>query len=421
VDTENSGLKLRNIDRRLLTILLIVFVNMVGAAMILPILPLYAQQVFHLSPQTITLLATSFFAAQFLAGPFLGQLSDRYGRVPVLIISQIGTAISFLMLATAQTAGVLFLARVLDGITGGNIIVAQAYVTDITPRERRTESLGYIFAVFGVSFVIGPALGGLLSAALGPRVPYLFAAGAAILVVLLTRFTLEETVSPEQRQAQRGPQAQKRNIGLHQVIGNTPLLLILAIAFLGQFALGLLQSTFALYGEAVLFRGYSDQMATLGIGLLLATVGLSQFFTQAVLLRRAVRRFGEYRLIIIGNVVRLASLFIFAAVTAPILGGVAAVFFAVGMGVMMPSLQSLTTSTVDDSQRGGALGIYQSSISLATIFSTAIAGVLFAAHPTAPYWIGGVLGLLALVPAFLLLSRSGKKGQGTETASATAD
>src|SRR5262245_34987546 len=131
------------LDKRLIVILLIVLVNMVGAAMVTPILPLYAQRQFHMSPQTITLLLASFFAAQFLAGPVLGQLSDRYGRIPILIISQIGTVISFIMLALAQQVWVLFAARILDGITGGNIIVAQAYVTDVTPRERRTEALGY--------------------------------------------------------------------------------------------------------------------------------------------------------------------------------------------------------------------------------------------------------------------------------------
>jgi DHA1 family tetracycline resistance protein-like MFS transporter len=186
-------LALKNIDRRLATILLIVLVQMLGAAMILPILPLYAQREYGLTPQVITLLGTSFFAAQFIAGPYLGRLSDKYGRIPVLIISQIGTAISFLMLALAPGAGFLFLARVIDGITGGNIIVAQAYITDITPREKRTEALGYIFAVFGLGFILGPALGGVLSAAFGPRVPYLFAAGAAVVVVLLTWITLEES------------------------------------------------------------------------------------------------------------------------------------------------------------------------------------------------------------------------------------
>ena len=159
--------RIRQIDKRLLTILLIVFVQMLGAAMILPILPLYAKSEFNMTPQVITLLNTAFFGAQFVAGPYLGRLSDKHGRVPVLILSQIGTAVSFFMLAFAPNVAVLFLARILDGITGGNIIVAQAYITDVTPRERRTEALGYVFAIFGLGFIFGPILGGTLAAAFG--------------------------------------------------------------------------------------------------------------------------------------------------------------------------------------------------------------------------------------------------------------
>jgi len=161
----------RNLDRRLTTILMIVFVQMVGASLILPILPLYAQDEFGLSPQAITLLAASFFAAQFLAGPYLGRLSDRVGRVPVLLVSQIGTVVAFISLGLAPAAWVLYAARILDGITGGNIIVAQAYVTDVTPPEKRSEALGMILAAFGISFFVGPALGGLALRLFGPRIP----------------------------------------------------------------------------------------------------------------------------------------------------------------------------------------------------------------------------------------------------------
>ncbi len=398
-------MNLKNVDRRLATILLIVFVNMLGAAMILPILPLYAQFEFDLSPQVIALLVTSFFAAQFIAGPFLGRLSDKRGRIPVLILSQIGTVISFVMLAGAQSAWVLFLARILDGITGGNIIVAQAYITDITPREKRTESLGYIFAVFGLGFVIGPALGGFLSASLGARVPYFIAAGAALVVVLLTWFTLEETVTAERQQSSRT--LQRGGISPSEITSNAPLLLILLIAFIGQSALGLLQSTFALFAEEVLFKGSSPETATLGVGLLLAVVGLTQFSTQTFLLRRLLRRFGEYRLVILGNISRMVGSFLYALAATPVFGATASVFFAMGLGLMMPSLQSLATGTVDDEVRGGILGLYQSTLSLSTIISTAVGGLLFAAAAALPYWVAGMMAAIALVPAIVLLRRYG--------------
>jgi DHA1 family tetracycline resistance protein-like MFS transporter len=388
-------------DRRLITILLIVLVQMVGSAMIMPILPLYAQREFAMSPQVITLLGTSFFAAQFLAGPYLGRLSDKYGRVPVLVISQIGTAISFAMLAFAQDPQTLFLARVVDGITGGNIIVAQAYITDITPKEKRTQALGYVFAVFGLGFIIGPALGGTLAAAFGPRAPYLIAAVAAGFVVLLTVFTLDETLSAAQRAANRA--FKKASLRLSQIARNTPLVLILLVAFVGQFSMGLLQSTFALYGDAVLFAGYGPDMVNLGIGLLLAVVGLVQFLTQAFLLGRLLRRYRESWLVLVGNGLRTLALVVFAVVASPWLGALAAVLLAAGMGIMMPPLQSLSTDTVADQLRGGVLGVYQSTMSLSIIISSAIAGVLFAVSPTVPFWLAAGLSLVVTLPALLLI------------------
>lgn len=393
--------KIRQIDSRLLTILLIVFVQMVGAAMILPILPRYARTEFGMTPQIITLLNTTFFGAQFLAGPYLGRLSDKVGRVPVLIISQIGTAISFLMIAFAQDVAVLFLARLLDGITGGNIIVAQAYITDITPRERRTEALGYTFALFGLGFIFGPLIGGVLEAAFGPRMPYIIAAVAASLVVLLTWRTLDETLTPEQRTANR--RYNRGGIGPDDIARNLPLLLILTVAFIGQFALGLLQATFPLYGEDILLAGRDARTISIGVSVLLAIVGIGQFVTQAALLRPALKRFDESRLVIIGLTLRTTGLLIFAALTTFFFGAVGSLLFAIGMGLMMPPLQSLSTNTVADELRGGVLGVYQSTISLSIIISTAISGTIYALNPTGPYWIGAGLSTLVFFPAILLV------------------
>ena len=411
--------KIRAIDKRLLTILLIVFVQMLGAAMIMPILPLYAQREFNLSPQVITLLGTAFFAAQFVAGPYLGRLSDKYGRIPVLILSQVGTAVSFLMLALAPNVAVLFFARILDGITGGNIIVAQAYITDITPREKRTEALGYIFAVFGLGFIFGPALGGILAAAFGPRVPYLFASAAAVVVVLLTWFTLDETLTPEQREANR--HFNKSSINPTAIMRNGALMLILTVAFIGQFGMGLMQSTFALYGDAVLFAGYSEQIVNLGIGLLLGLVGITQFSTQVFVLPRLLKRYEEPWLVIFGLLLRTLGLVLFAALARPLVGGLASVFFAAGLGIMMPPLQSMSTNTVADELRGGVLGVYQSTISLSTIVSTAVAGFIFAFDPAMPYWIGALLSLVVLLPSIALIKQTGAHLHKVSPAGSPAD
>lgn len=410
--------RLKSAEPRLLTILLIVFVQIVGASMILPILPLYAQRHFAMKPQVITLVVSSFFAAQFLAGPTIGRLSDKYGRLPVLIVSQVGTVISFVMLGLAGSFEVLFLARILDGITGGNIIVAQAYITDIMPREQRTQALGYIFAAFGLGFVFGPALGGILSALLGDRIPFLIAAIAATITVLITGFALDETITPQQREHNRTHT--QASLNLVNVTRNYPLLLILLVAFGGQFAFGLLQSTFALFGEAVLFAGYSERVVNLGVGLLLGTTGLGQFLTQMFLLKPLLRRFGDARLALIGTVIRGCSLLIYAVITSFWLGPIGAILFATGTGLMMPPLQSLSTRTVADNLRGGVLGWYQSATSLGIIFSTALAGTLFAIAPRLPYWTGGMLFFVMTLPVLVVVRWAHTSADEPRTASTAA-
>jgi DHA1 family tetracycline resistance protein-like MFS transporter len=394
-------MRFKQIDRRLITILSIVFVQIAGAALILPILPLFAERQFNMSATTVTLLVSAYFMAQFFAGPYLGQLSDQYGRVPILVFSQLGSAVSFFMMAAAGSPAMLFVARAVDGITGGNIIVAQAYITDVTPQEKRTEALGYIFAMFGIGFIVGPALGGVLAAWLGPRMPFVVAGVAALLTAGMSWLLLDETVTREAAEARR---ASKPRLSAEEVLGNFPLLLILLVAFVGQFGLGMLQSTFALFGDAVLFDGYSEEAANLGIGLLLAVVGVGQFFTQTWLLRPLKRRFGDARLVILGTLLRAAALATFASITSPWLGVPGALLFAAGQGLMMPPLQSLATRTAAESVRGGVLGIYQSSVSLATILSTAIAGAIFTMNPVIPYWIGASLSLVVVIPGLILLN-----------------
>ena len=387
-------------DRRFLTILLIVFVQMIGSSMVNPILPLYAQSEFDLRPEIITLLLTAFFAAQFIAGPFIGRLSDRRGRLPVLLLSQVGTVIAFLMIGLAQSAAMLFVARVLDGVTGGNIIVAQAYVTDIMPEKRRTQALGYVMAAFGLGFIVGPALGGLLASQLGPSIPFLCAALAALATVVLTWFTLEETVSDSDQARNR--QSQASRLGMRQILANSPLLAVLTVAFVGRFAFGLLIATFALFAEAIIFAGYDFAAVSLGVGLMLMFVGLGQFFTQIVILPAALKRLSDPLIVIAGAGARALGMFIFALATEPILGSVSMVFIAIGSGLLIPALQSLVTKTVPPELRGTILGLYQSAMNLGVIVSTAVSGALFAWHPTLPNWTGGILYLLTVLPALLL-------------------
>lgn len=394
---------LRKLDKRLVTILLIVFVQMVGASMILPIIPLFAKNEFEMSSTLITLLVASFYAAQFIGGPILGRWSDRIGRVPVLIVSQVGTVVSFVMFGMAGAVWVLFAARILDGLTGGNIVVAQAYVTDITPKEKRAQALGLVFAAFGVAFFVGPAIGGIL-VGFGPRVPYFIAAVAAGVVVLLTVFTLDESMSAEERAEHH---AVAERLSFFQAIRVKPLMLALMIVFVAQSALGIVMATFALFGDAVLF----ESNAELGVGFLLGIVGLAQVLTQTALLGRAIDRFGETKVMAIAIVVRTVSLGLFAVATMVWIAGIGSALFAVGSGLLLPTLQALATRSVGDSMRGGVLGVYQSTTSLAVIISTAISGVLFAISPYTPYIVAFVLSGLSLIPALMLARYYGRKPQ----------
>ena len=388
------------IDRRLLTILLIVFVQMIGASMAHPILPLYAQNEFEMMPQAITLLLTAFFAAQFVAAPFIGRWSDRRGRLPVLIVSQIGTVVAFLMLGFAQSVAMLFFARALDGITGGNIVVALAYVTDIMPESKRTQALGYVMAAFGLGFIVGPAMGGLLASQFGPQTPFVVAAAAAFATVALTWFTLEETLSPEVQARNR--QAVRARMSPAALLSNVPLTAVLIVTFVGRFGFGLLIGTFALFAEALLFAGYDFADVSLRVGLLLMLVGIGQFFTQIALLPAALRRYNDTVIVLLGAISRAIALFILAVAALPAFAALSMILFAIGSGLLMPALQSLVTKTVSPALRGAILGLHQSVMNLAVILSTAVSGALFALDPNLPNWLGAFLYSLSLAPGIFL-------------------
>ena len=381
---------------------------MVGTSMVHPILPLYAQSELAMDAQVITLLITAFYAAQLVAGPFIGRLSDQRGRLPVLLISQIGTVVAFLMIGFAQSAAVLFLARVLDGVTGGNIVVAQAYVTDIMPEKRRTEALGYTMAAFGLGFIVGPAAGGILASRFGPQAPFLLAAAAALATVVLTWFTLEESLSDEDTARNRGSKSARLRPA--EMMTNVPLVAVLIVSFMSRFGMGLLIGTFALFAEAVLFRGRDFATVSLGVGLMLMVVGVGQFLTQIFILPAALKRLSDPPILLLGVVARAISMFLLAVALEPLVGTLSLAVFAVGSGLLFPPLQSLLTKTVARELRGGVLGLNQSAMNLGVILSTAIAGTLFALNPALPIWLGGILYCLVLVPGSFLWAWSRHKG-----------
>lgn len=407
--------------RRIFPILLIVFTNILGAGVIIPILPLFAEGQFNGTVLQITLLSTAFFGAQFLAAPWLGRLSDRYGRRPLLIISQAGTIAAFLLFIFARQLGqvidgfdlvlplsggmiMLYVARTLDGITGGNITIAQAYITDITAQKDRAQGLGLVQAAFGMGFIFGPAFGGVLSN-YGVIAPFIGAALITTGTLLLTIFTLKESLPPEERTDNL--EQRSRSIPLKELLGNRPLSLVLVVAFVSSLAFAALPATFSLFADRVLFSSpqYHERVQ-LYIGLMLTFNGLMQVVTQLALLKPLVTRLGERRLLVVGQAALVVGFLGMASVSSAIIVTLLFAPYAFGQGVSQPSMQSLMTRFGGQGSRGQLLGTYQSARSLALILGPLWAGYVFdAISPQSVYYSGSVISLLGLGAAFLLLQQ----------------
>src|SRR5215212_8179687 len=226
----------------LIVIFTTVFIDLVGFGIVIPVLPFYAEgTVFNGTPRTVGLLFASYSVMQLIFSPILGGLSDKYGRRPVLLLSIIGTGIGFLILGLATTLWMLFIGRILDGITGGNISTAQAYIADVTTEENRAKGMGLIGAAFGLGFIFGPAIGGILSR-WGVHVPFLFAGALSLANATLLYFVLPETVGPGH--PARESAADGRWSQLAAALRRPSLAFVLAVYFLFVTAFSVMTSTF---------------------------------------------------------------------------------------------------------------------------------------------------------------------------------
>src|SRR5919106_133674 len=230
----------------LIVIFTTVFIDLVGFGIVIPVLPFYAEgTAFNATPRMVGLLFASYSVMQLIFSPILGGLSDKYGRRPVLLLSIIGTGIGFLILGLATTVSMLFIGRILDGITGGNISTAQAYIADVTTEENRAKGMGLIGAAFGLGFIFGPAIGGILSH-WGIHVPFFFAAALSFANAALLYFTLRETVTPDhpaRHSATRGRGLRQLTASLKQ----PRLAFVLTIYFLFIVAFSIMTTAFSLY------------------------------------------------------------------------------------------------------------------------------------------------------------------------------
>jgi DHA1 family tetracycline resistance protein-like MFS transporter len=336
-------------NRPLLIIFLTTLVNLIGFGIIIPLLPFYAET-FGASPLTIGLLFASFSLAQLVASPVLGAWSDRVGRRPVLIFSLVGTVVSFVMLAMAHSLAMLFAARIVDGLSGGNITTARAYIGDIATDENRAKSFGFLGAAFGLGFIIGPALGGLF-AQISYTAPIWAAAAITVLATLLAWFWLPETV----HRVDAVPDSPWR--ALRELSGRADLRLLFSIDFLYWGSFAVYQTTFALFGAR---RFGFDATHT---GYLLAVFGFLGVLVQLGLVGPVVKRLGERRTLTIGLVFAAIgwggsamthSLPLFIAMLVP---------GAIGIGLCNPSLVSLVSGAAGKHEQGrvqGAAGALES-------------------------------------------------------------
>jgi DHA1 family tetracycline resistance protein-like MFS transporter len=286
----------------LLVIFVTVFIDLVGFGIVIPVLPFYVEGTkFNASPRVVGLLFASYSIMQLIFTPILGRWSDRYGRRPILFFSLLGTSLGFFILGFATTLWMLFAGRIIDGITGGNISTAQAYIADVTTEENRAKGMGLIGAAFGMGFIFGPAIGGILSR-WGTHVPFLFAGALALANAVLLYFVLPETVTPDHPARQSA--ATGRWSQLLRAMRQSRLAFVLAIYFLFITAFSIMTSTFGLF---TLYRFGFDAHDT---GWIFAFVGVVGAIIQGGLIGRLVKTFGELPLVVAGALLFATSLLV---------------------------------------------------------------------------------------------------------------
>ncbi|HKY20767.1 MAG TPA: MFS transporter [Vicinamibacterales bacterium] len=329
-------------SRPLLVIFLTVFVNLVGFGIIIPLLPFYAAT-FGASPVTIGLLFAAFSLAQLVAAPALGALSDRYGRRPVLIFSLIGTVISFVMLAMAQSLTMLFAARVIDGLSGGNITIARAYIADVTERDERARAYGFLGAAFGLGFIVGPGLAGLF-AHVSYTAPIWAAAAVTLLAVAMAWLWLPETVHRGAALAMSPWRA------LPEVCRRRQLRPLLVADFLYWCTFAVCTTTFALFAS----RRFGFDLAQTGY--VLAAFGVLGVIVQAGFVGIVVGMIGVLRTFLLGLVIAAAGWGLVAVSSSVTMLLIALIPAGVGVGLCNASIVTLVSHSGSKEEQGTVQG-----------------------------------------------------------------
>jgi DHA1 family tetracycline resistance protein-like MFS transporter len=371
----------------LLPIFLIVLVDILGLTIILPLLPFYAE---HLgaSATVVGLLISSYAFCQLIAGPILGRMSDHMGRKPLLIVSQIGTLIGFLILAFSNTLWLVFLSRIIDGLTAGNLSLAQAYIADVTTPENRARSFGVIGIAFGIGFLIGPGVSGYLSQ-FGYVYPILAAACLSASSIFCTA-TMLPKVEPHEDDGSSGPGGQRLNVldwkAYGQYFARPELGPLLWQFFFFAFSFALGMSGFALFAERR-FNWHGPQGAR-GVGYIFAYMGFLGIILQGGLIGRLVNWVGERKLVWIGfGAGAASSAWLGWVFTMPQM--IADTTLGACSGVIRPAVTSLISRTAGKREQGVVLGLTQSLTSISQIIAPVIAGSLIQRNQLTAWALAG--------------------------------
>ena len=380
----------------LFVIFLTVFIDMVGFGIVIPVLPLYAEH-FHATPVQIGWLTGIYSGMQIIFVPILGRLSDRFGRRPILIVSLIGTAVGFLLMGWASSLPLLFLARIIDGASGGNISTAQAYIADVSTPENRSRSMGLIGAAFGLGFTLGPMIGGIMSR-ISYGAPFYFAAVLAAVNVVLLYFILPESLSAEYRSQphKRSRLAEVFQHGHGRLFGT-----IVATYFFSITGFAIMTTLFALFTEK--HFGFDAHQT----GYVFGFIGIISVILQGGLIGRLVKMFGETALARTGLLLLALALFSLPlATTLPMLLLVSATL-AIANGLVTPTLTGLASQMIDRSWQGRALGLMQSAGSAGRLVGPLLGGWLLmfdlnrplAHYARTPFFVSAAILLVAFALA----------------------
>jgi DHA1 family tetracycline resistance protein-like MFS transporter len=399
------------LTRPLLIIFLTIFIDLVGFGIVIPLLPFYAEEL-HATPFDIGILVSSYSLMQFIFSPIWGNLSDRYGRRPILFWTIIGSSAGYWIIGFANILWMLYAGRILAGIMGGNLSTAQAYIADVTSRKNRAKGMGLFGMAFGLGFILGPALAGVLSR-FGHTVPFFFAAVMSLGNAILLYFILPES----RKLGQQSEQVRRRNrfADLAEALRDKRFSLITVEYFLVIASFAMMTTGFAYY--MMVKFGYNAEKT----GYLLAYVGFLSALIQGGVFGRLANRYGEAVLVAFGSLVLVLSLFAVPFVGTDSGGLIALLIgmagFSLGNSLASPALTSLASKTSSEEDQGKSFGIMQSAASLGRVVGPLLCGVLLnnAMNEVDNYtifrtfWTASAIMLVAFMIAAYYLSFSRRK------------